>query len=118
MESILTSIKKLIGIAEDYTQYDTDVIMHTNSVLMTVTQLGVGPEDGFYITGIDELWTDLVEDAGLIEAVKSFIYLKVKLLFDPPLSSVLIESMERQAKEYEWRITERAEELKQQNTNE
>lgn len=112
MESILASIKKLLGVAEDYTQYDPDIIMHINSVLMTVTQLGVGPENGFHITDQSEVWTDLVEEVGTIEAVKSFIYLKVRLLFDPPSSGTLVESINRQASELEWRIRERAEELK------
>lgn len=112
MESILNSIKKLLGVAPDYTQYDSDIIMHINSVLMTVTQLGVGPDDGFYISDGTEEWTDLIEEAGTIEAVKSYVYLKVRLLFDPPSSGVLVESINRQASELEWRIRERAEELK------
>lgn len=112
MESILNSIKKLLGVAPEYEQYDSDIIMHINSVLMTLTQLGVGPEDGYYITGNTEVWTELVAEAGTIEAVKSYVYLKVRLLFDPPSSGTLVESINRQASELEWRIRERAEELK------
>lgn len=118
MESILTSIKKLLGIAEDYDQFDQDVIMHINTVLMTLTQLGAGPDEGFSITDASEIWNDYFGDDELtIHAVKTFVYLKVRLLFDPPLSSALIDSIERQAKELEWRIRERAEELKN-NTEE
>lgn len=112
MESILTSIKKLLGIAEDYTQFDQDVIMHINTVLMTLTQLGVGPDEGFEIEDDSETWDEFVEDEKGIKAIRTFVYLKVRLLFDPPLSSTLIESIERQAGELEWRIRERAEELK------
>lgn len=116
MESILKSVKKMVGIAEDYTQFDTDVIMHINTVLMTLTQLGVGPEEGFRIEDDIDTWVDFIgEDKGL-EAVKTFTGLKVRLLFDPPLSSALIESMNRSIAELEWRIRERVEELK--NTNE
>lgn len=117
MESILTSIKKLLGIAEDYTQFDQDVIMHINTILMTLTQLGVGPEEGFVIEDETETWEEFIGEDMNISAVKSYVHLKVRLLFDPPLSSALIESIERQAKELEWRIRERAEELKN-NTEE
>lgn len=113
MESILASIKKLLGIPEDYTQFDQDVIMHINTVLMTVTQLGVGPEEGFDIENGTATWGEFIgDDERSIKAVTTFVYLKVRLLFDPPLSGVLVESIERQAKELEWRIKERAEELK------
>lgn len=116
MESILTSIKKLLGIAEDYTQFDSDVIMHINTVLMTLTQLGVGPEEGFSIDDESDIWEDFVGDGINIKAVITYVYLKVRLLFDPPLSSALLESIERQAGELEWRIRERVEELKDVDT--
>lgn len=118
MESILASIKKLLGIAEDYTQFDQDVIMHINTVLMTLTQLGVGSEEGFSIDDESETWTDFIGEDVKIEGVKTFVYLKVRLLFDPPLSSALIESINRQASELEWRIREQAEELKRSQSNE
>lgn len=119
MESILGSIKKLLGIAPDYTQFDQDVIMHINAVLMILTHLGVGPEEGFEI-GEDytETWEDFIGEGIKINGVKTFVYLKVRLLFDPPLSSALIESIERQAKEYEWRIREQVEEFKNSQANE
>lgn len=104
MESILTSIKKMLGITEDYTHFDADIIMHINAVFSILTQLGVGPEDGFVIKDDKAVWTDFIKDNSKMEAVKSYIYLKVKLLFDPPLSSAVIESINRMISEYEWRL--------------
>ena len=106
MESILTSIKKMLGIDEEYTHFDADIIMHINSVLMILTQLGVGPEEGFVIEDDTSTWIDFVPEANAaqLHAVKSYIYMKVKLIFDPPLSSAVIESMNRQISEFEWRL--------------
>lgn len=104
MNSILTSIKKMLGIEEDYEHFDNDIIMHINSVFSILTQLGVGPSGGFYITGKNEVWTDFTSSVGKIEIVKSLIYLRVRLLFDPPQSSALIESINNQIKEFEWRL--------------
>ena len=106
MESILTSIKKLLGLTEDYDQFDTDIIMHINTVFMNLTQLGVGPERGFYIEDADATWDEFINTDKNIQlnAVKTYIYLKVKLLFDPPLSSAVIESTNRMIDELEWRL--------------
>lgn len=104
MESILTSIKKLLGIEESYDHFDQDIIIHINSALMILTQLGVGPSEGFIIHDDKSLWCDFVTNKTNIEAVKTYIYLKVKLLFDPPLSSTVISSMERTLNELEWRL--------------
>lgn len=109
MESILTSIKKLLGISKEYTHFDDDIIMHINSVFMTLTQLGVGPSEGFIIEDDSALWTDFIEDVIKLQAVKSYMYLKVKLLFDPPLSSAVIESTNRMISEFEWRLNVEAE---------
>ena len=109
MESILTSIKKLLGITEEYDQFDPDIITHINSVFMILTQLGVGPSEGFSIEDDTSVWSDFIKDANKIEAVKTYIYLKVKLLFDPPLSSAVIESMNRLINELEWRLNVAAE---------
>lgn len=105
-ESILTSIKKLLGITEDYTHFDTDVIMHINSVFMILMQLGIGPAEGFSITGDSEVWSDFLSDATWFESVKSYVYLKVKLIFDPPQSGTLLNAMEKQVSEFEWRCQE------------
>ena len=104
MESILTSIKKLLGIAEDYTHFDNDIIMHINSVFLILTQLGVGPPEGFVIQDATALWTDFVADDKNLELIKSYTYLKVKIMFDPPLSSAVLDSINQLIKEYEWRI--------------
>lgn len=104
-ESILTSIKKLLGIEADYKHFDADLIMHINSVFSILAQLGVGPANGFSITGADEAWSEFVgTDSNLFSLVKSYMHLKVKLLFDPPLSSAVIDSINRQISEFEWRL--------------
>ena len=108
-ESILTSIKKLLGIAEDCEHFDTDIIMHINSVFTILTQIGVGPSEGFSISDKFAIWTDFIPDMTKLQAVKSFMHLKVKLLFDPPTSSAVIEAMNRQASEFEWRLNVAAE---------
>ena len=105
MESILTSIKKLLGIAEEYEHFDNDIIMHINSVFMILTQLGVGPSKGFVITDSSASWDDfLPEDSKKLQAVKTYMYMKVKLMFDPPTSSAVMESMNRMISELEWRL--------------
>lgn len=103
MESILTSIKKLLGISEEYEHFDSDIIMHINSALMILTQLGVGPKEGFSIEDATSTWLDFLGNKTNLEAVKSYIHLRVKLLFDPP-SSAVIESINRQITELEWRL--------------
>lgn len=105
-DSILTSIKKLLGIDEEYTQFDDDIIMHINTVFLNLTQLGVGPDEGFYIEDDTADWTDFVdiESNMPLQAIKTYIYLKVKLLFDPPLSSSVIDAIDRQIAELEWRL--------------
>lgn len=104
MDSILTSIKKMLGISKDYTQFDADLIMHINTVFLNLTQLGVGPSDGFTIEDEYTEWTDFVNNDAQLQAIKSYMYLKVKLLFDPPLSSAVIESTNRMIAELEWRL--------------
>lgn len=102
--SILTSIKKLLGISEEYQEFDTDIIMHINTVFLNLTQLGVGPEEGFSIEDESTEWDEFIKDNVQLKAVKSYMYLKVKLLFDPPLSSSVTQSMERMIAELEWRL--------------
>lgn len=105
MESILTSIKKLLGIPEEYENFDSDIIMHINSTFMVLNQLGVGPTNGFMIYDETSTWDEfLPEDDPNYEAVKSYMHMKVKLLFDPPSSSVLMECMNRMISEFEWRL--------------
>lgn len=104
MESILTSVKKMLGITEEYEHFDVDLIMHINSAFTVLTQLGVGPSEGFSIKGRDETWADFMQGDLRLELVKSYLYLKVKLLFDPPLANAVIEVMNRQISEFEWRL--------------
>ena len=102
--SILTSIKKMLGVAEDYTEFDEDIITHINSVFLNLTQLGVGPKEGFMIEDNTAVWEDFIYDSIRLQAVKTYMYLKVKLLFDPPLSSSVTESFNRMIAELEWRL--------------
>ena len=104
MESILTSIKKMLGIAEDYEHFDLDIIIHINSALVTLTQIGVGPSEGFSIRDKSAIWKDFIENTKL-EFIKTYVYLKVKSIFDPPPSAAAIESMKRTINELEWRIS-------------
>ena len=108
-ESILTSIKKLLGITEDYEDFDQDIIMHINSVMMVLNQIGVGPTNCFSIKDKTSTWSDFLSDETNLESVKTYIYLKVRLLFDPPSNSQVLESINRIANEFEWRLNVAAE---------
>lgn len=118
MESILRSIRKMIGPDETYTHYDTDLIIHINSVLAVLTQLGVGPSEGFFIQDESATWNDFLGNNPKLEMVKSYVYMKVKLAFDPPSSSAVIDSMNRSISEFEWRTNMAAEEKKQKREEE
>ena len=109
MDSILTSIKKLLGITEEYTNFDSDIIMHINSVFMILNQLGVGPKEGFRIEDKDSDWSEFIDDEECLDAVKSYMHLKVKLLFDPPLNSSVMEATKQMINELEWRLNVQAE---------
>lgn len=111
MESILISIKNMLGITEDYDAFDATLIMHINSVFMNLTQLGVGPSKGFFIEDRSNKWTEFIGENSNLEAIKSYIHLKVKLLFDPPMNSSIINSMNQQINELEWRLNVEAESI-------
>lgn len=101
--SILDSIKKLLGIQNE--AFDTDIVIHINSAFMVLHQLGVGPASGFQITGSTETWKQFIGDSSVqLSSVKTYIYLRVKMVFDPSGSSVVTESLERTLREYEWRL--------------
>ena len=105
MDSILTSIKKLLDVPEDYTQFDTNIIMHINSVFADLTQMGVGPAEGFYIEDKTSTWDEFTNDNVLLNAVKSYINLRVKILFDPnSIGSSTLAAYERQISQWEWRL--------------
>lgn len=102
--SILRGTKKMLGLGDDYTAFDTDIIIQINSVFSILQQLGVGPSDGFFIEDSSTEWEEyLLEDKGL-NMVRTYMYLKVRMLFDPPTTSYMIAAMEKQIEEYEWRI--------------
>ena len=103
MDSILVSIKKLLGIDASYTAFDVDVIVHINTAFAVLNQLGVGPANGFMIEGEAESWDDYITDNNF-SMVKTFVYLKVRLAFDPPTSTALIESMNNTLNELTWRL--------------
>jgi hypothetical protein len=103
-ESILTTIKKMLGISEDDTSFDVDIIVHINTAFMTLTQLGVGPEVGFSITDTTKKWSDFLGSLTTIEGVKTYVYLKVRLVFDPPSTSFVIDAIKNQIAELEWRL--------------
>ncbi len=105
MDSILTSVKKLLGIEENYEHFDQDIIMHINSVLAILIQLGVGPSVGFTISDKTATWADFLgEGAANLDGVKTYVYMKVRLIFDPPTSQAAIDSMNRMVNELEWRL--------------
>ena len=113
MESILTSIKKVLGIDEEYTHFDSDIIMHINTVFMILSQIGVGPSKGFRIASGEETWDDFIpnmEEKNL-EATKTYIYDRVKLLFDPPTGSVVMQATKDAVNELEWRLNVAAESM-------
>lgn len=103
MTGILELIRKLVGAGDSPGPFDVDILMHINSVFFILTQIGVGPANGFIATE-DSEWTEFLGSGTKLELVKSYVYLKVKLLFDPPSSSTVIESMDRQITEYEGRL--------------
>lgn len=103
--SILKSVKKILGITADYTAFDLDILIHINSVFTTLNQLGVGPEDGLTIEDDTTTWAAFIGTTPRWNAVKTYVYLKVRMLFDPPQTSYLVDSMNQQAKELEWRLS-------------
>lgn len=104
MDSILTSIKKLLGIDEDYTQFDMDIIMCINTAFSVLNQLGVGPTQAFMIQDELSVWDDFMPEDTRPEMVKSYIHQKVRLLFDPPQTAALLNSLTESVKEFEWRL--------------
>lgn len=107
--SILTSVKKILGIAEEDTSFDNVIIMHINSVLSILCQLGVGPESGFMIEDDSAIWSDFLGDSTKYTMVLNYVGLKVRMAFDPPQGSAVAESINKNISELEWRINVRAE---------
>jgi hypothetical protein len=111
-QSILNSTKKILGIAEDYTVFDLDIITHINTAFSTLAQLGIGPAAGFMIDDASETWADFIEDDLDFQwnSIRSYVFLKVRQLFDPPQTSYLISAVEKQIQELEWRLSTHREE--------
>lgn len=100
----------MLGMTEDYDAFDTDILVGINSVMLTLHQLGIGPEEGYTVTGEDETWGDLLgADNVLLKAAQQYVFLKVRLVFDPPSASSHIEAMNKAISELEWRLTLQAE---------
>ena len=105
MDSILNSIKKLLGISNEETHFDSDIIMHINTVFSILCQIGIGPTTSFSITDENAVWDDFIEDYTNFNDIKTYMYLKVKLFFDPPLNSSVLSAIERQISELEFRLS-------------
>lgn len=108
MDSILVSIKKMLGLDKSYTVFDDELIILINTALMVLEQVGLGP-NGFVITGEAETWTDFLTDISKFEGAKTYVYIKTRLAFDPPTNSSLLKSFEETMKELEWRLNVKAE---------
>lgn len=109
-QSILNSIKKVLGVAESDTSFDTDIILHTNSIFSVLTQVGIGPATGFMIEDATTTWDAFLMDDDRLNMAKSLVYLRVRLLFDPPTTGFVITSMEKNIAELEWRLNVQREE--------
>lgn len=109
-QSILLTVKKMLGIAEEYHAFDIDLIVNINSVFLTLNQLAVGPEIPYQITSDEETWSDFLgEEESNLPGVQTYTYLKTRLLFDPPTNSFLVDAMQKQCNELEWRLNLQAE---------
>lgn len=104
MDSILISIKKLLGISAEYEPFDAEIITHINSAFSTLNQLGVGPANGFMIRDEDAVWSDFLPESMQLECVKTYMGQKVRLMFDPPDRTPVLQSLEKQVAEWEWRL--------------
>lgn len=105
MDSILNTIKKLLGIDSEDDSFDIDVMVIINSIIPTLSQMGIGPQNGFIVTTSDNKWQEYIGDSAInIEGVKTYLYLKTKLIFDPPTNSTVIEALNNNLKELEWRM--------------
>ena len=109
-ESILMSVKKLLGPSSENTDFDVDILIHINSVMSILQQLGIGPKEGFYVEDANTTWHDFLgEDSLHLTMVRSYMAAKVKILFDPPVSSAVMDSLNRVCSEFEWRANVAAE---------
>jgi hypothetical protein len=111
-DSIFVSIKKMLGLEDNYTPFDSDILVHINSALMTLTQLGIGPEEGFIVEDYSTTWGDFLTNKVMLGAVKNYVYTYVKMLFDAPSNSFVMESLKSKLEEMGWRLKVQAESVK------
>ena len=108
-DSIIASTKKLLNIEADDQAFDTDIIMLINSEFLTLHQLGIGPDTPYVVTDYDQTWNDFSDDKQLVDMIKIYVYLRVRLIFDPPASSVVSDAINARISELEWRLNIQAE---------
>lgn len=109
-DSILSTIKKMLGLDLAYDAFDTDIIVLLNSAFMKLQQIGVGPKEGFALTGgLDQMWSDFLPPDTMLEGVKTYLYISVKMVFDPPSNSYIMDALKTEKEELEWRLREQAE---------
>lgn len=104
MESILITIKSLLGIASEYKHFDDQIKTYINDAFMSLSHLGVGPENPFVVTSEMDTWVDAFGEGVNVEKIKAYVGLKVRIIFDPPATSFVLEAMNRQINEMEWRL--------------
>lgn len=102
-ESILDDVKKIIGLAPEITDFDQDLILHINSILAVLTQIGIGPSEGFFITCNTEKWSDFLGSGTELNYIKSYVAMRVRLIFDPPTNSNVTQALEKYCSEFETR---------------
>lgn len=113
IESILASIKKMLGLDDNYTPFDADVLIHINSAFMTLCQMGIGPKEGFTVTDNSQTWGDFLTNNVMLGGVKTWVYLQVKMLFDPPSNSFVMDAYKTQAEQILWRLNVQAESVEE-----
>lgn len=115
-DSILMSIKRMLNVDPEEQAFDMEIGTHINGVFMTLWQLGIGPDDGFSVRDADTQWTDFSNDKTLVETLKEYVYLKVRMIFDPPASSIVADAYNSRISELEWRLNIQAEKSWKNNT--
>lgn len=105
-DSILNSVKKMLGITKEYKHFDTDVIIHINSTFSILAQIGIGPDEGFTIEDESTTWSEFIPEDSyhLLDMVRTYMFMRVRSMFDPPMSSSVSEAYNRQISELEWRL--------------
>lgn len=108
-DSILATIKKMLGLDDGYTPFDTEILVHINAAFMTLCQMGIGPKEGYNVTDYDQTWSNFLVNPVMLGAVKTWVYLQVKMMFDPPTNSFVMDAYKTQADQILWRLNVQAE---------